>query len=146
VDWENGRITRKRSKTAEEKNTPTVSYKLWVDTFRLLKEYRSGKATVLLTKSGGLWAWEELGREGKVRSSDNIATNYNRLRKKLGLSKSLKIFRKTSATLIEGSQFRHFRPLFLGHAPQGIGEIHYADHSPEQFDEAVRWLGVQYGY
>ena len=149
VDWEAGRIIRKRSKTDDQPNTPTVSYKLWPETFDLLRKYRSGKPTVLLTKSGGLWAWEELGQDGKLHGSDNIATNFKRLRqrKDVSIAKSLKVFRKTSATRMEGSKdFRHFRPLFLGHAPDGIGEKHYADHSPAYFDEAVCWLRSQFKF
>ena len=49
VDWNAGRIRRKRSKTANHDNVPVVEYLLWPRTFDLLKEYRSGGELVLLT-------------------------------------------------------------------------------------------------
>ena len=85
VDWQKGIITRKRSKTGDRAKVPTVSYNLWPITFELLTKHRTGGPIVLLTHTGGRWAWEELGANGKVRSADNIATNYNRLRKKVGV-------------------------------------------------------------
>src|SRR5262245_11409394 len=52
VDWAAGRIIRKRSKTADRENVPVVNYKLWPQTFKLLKKYRSGTERVLLTERG----------------------------------------------------------------------------------------------
>ena len=39
VDWELGRIKRKRSKTQHLTNTPTVDYPLWGETFSLLQKH-----------------------------------------------------------------------------------------------------------
>ena len=38
VDWEAGRITRKRSKTKTQRKVPIVSYQLWPTTLALLKQ------------------------------------------------------------------------------------------------------------
>ena len=40
VNWEEGRIKRKRSKTGDCENVPTVNYKLWPETLRLLRQER----------------------------------------------------------------------------------------------------------
>lgn len=50
VDWQEGRIIRKRSKTSKHENVPTVSYLLWQETFRLLRQERNpeSKGLVLL--------------------------------------------------------------------------------------------------
>ena len=146
VDWEEGRIVRKRSKTEDQQNVPVVNYKLWPQTFEQLQEHDSGQETVLLTRSGGLWAWEERGADGKTHSSDNIASNFNRLRGKLGIAKSLDKLRKTSATKIEShAYYGRYKGHFLGHSPRTIAEKNYAAPSKELFDEILAWLGEQYG-
>ncbi len=158
VDWDAGRIVRKRSKTADEETVPTVSYRLWPRTLELLRQYRwpGGGPIVLRTETGGLWVWEEIGEDEKYHSSDNVVTLFNNLKKKLagrpehpvqfGKGKTLRAFRKTSSTRIEHSEFKDFRSLFLGHAPKTIAEKHYTEHDSELFDEAVAWLGRLYGF
>ena len=37
------------------------------------------------------------------------------------------------------------QPLFLGNSPRSIKDRHYSDPSQALFDEAVKWLGEQYG-
>lgn len=146
VDWRAGRITRKRSKTRDEANAPTVRYPLWGPTIALLKEYRSNDPDVVLTtKSGRRWVWNEWV-DGKLRSSDSIATNYSRLRERLK-SGPLKLIRKTSASLLDSHEYwGRYAAHFLGHSPRSIADRHYVRPSVEQFDRAVIWLGEQYGY
>jgi integrase len=152
VDWDRGRISRKRSKTRKHGDVPEVLYKLWQPTFELLKSYRSGQETVLLTKTGRLWVFEELTPEGKLRSTDSVATNFNRLKATLGkrgivIDKPLKSLRKTSATLIESHEtFGRYVSHFLGHSPRTIRDKHYAAPAVELFDEIMDWLGRQYGF
>jgi integrase len=148
VDWKAGRITRKRSKTRDQANVPTVSYPLWGRTFELLREYRSGGPVVLLNKAGKSQKWSEMTDGGKLRKSDSIASYYNWLkRKKLGgFKKPLKELRKTSASLLETRpEYRGFSTLFLGHAPQTIADRHYVRPPQDLFDQAVLWLGEQLG-
>jgi integrase len=150
VDWEAGRIIRKRSKTSDHKTVPTVNYLLWPETFRLLKEYRKPpeeSERVLLTKSGEPWTWEKIV-DGKLKSSDNIATNYSRLRAKLkGFNKPFKALRKTGATLLEKSEFSRFSQMYLCHSPGTVKDRHYVDSSQlqPQFDAAILWLGKELG-
>lgn len=146
VDWKEGRIIRRRSKTEDQVDVPIVNYKLWPQTFELLMKHDSGQATVLLTRSGGLWAWEERGDDGKTHSSDNIASNFNRLRDKLGVGKSLDKLRKTSATKIESHrEYGRYKIHFLGHSPRTLADKHYAAPSRDLFDEVLAWVGKQYG-
>ncbi|NTV80798.1 MAG: hypothetical protein HGA24_05170, partial [Candidatus Aminicenantes bacterium] len=59
VDWDEGRIIRKRSKTADVENVPVVNYLLWPETIRLLRQERAAAAAdhVLLgTSIGGVSA------------------------------------------------------------------------------------------
>jgi len=147
VDWRHGRIIRKRSKERDVKDAPTVNYKLWTKTFELLREYRSGGPTVLLTKTGGLWCWEAFGDDGKLRSSDSIATNFKRLRGKIG-GKLLpfKHLRKTGNSLLKTqAEFTDLGSHYLGQVPQTIEERHYSDPPQVRFDRALDWLGSQFG-
>lgn len=150
VDWDQGRIIRKRHKTKDVKNVPEVNYKLWTETFDLLKRWRSGQETVLLTKSGGLWAFDELVDKPdgsvKVKQTDNIATIFNRLRKKIGVDKPLASIRKTAGSELDhDAEFGRYAEHFLGEAPDRIATIHYLTPSQERFDAALVWLGKRFG-
>jgi integrase len=146
VDWTEGRIKRKRSKTSNHDEVPEVDYKLWSETFSLLKKWRSGGEIVLLTRSGRLWCWEELGEDGKTHTADSIATNFRRLRDSLGIPKSLDKLRKTSATHIEShKEYGRYKSHFLGLSPKSIADRHYAAPSTALFDEILMWLGTKYG-
>jgi len=71
VDWAEGRVIRRRSKTAGHENVPTVNYKLWPLTWTLLRQYRSGRERVLLTESGQPYVRKEI-RNGKLVKADDV--------------------------------------------------------------------------
>ena len=146
VDWNAGRIRRKRSKTANHDNVPVVEYLLWPRTFDLLKEYRSGGELVLLTESGRPWVRTDL-KDGKLVKSDSVASCYIWLKKRLkGFSKPLKQLRKTAASLLDTHPvYGRYAQLFLGQSPRSIADKHYVQPSQVLFDEAVLWLGEQLG-
>lgn len=146
VDWIEGRIIRKRSKTGDKDSTPVVNYKLWPITFQLLKQYRAGAGRVLLTESGKAWVRKELVN-GRPVKCDSIASNYSRLKERTGFNRPLKLLRKTSASLLEGHEvYGRFVSLFLGHSPRSMKDKHYAAPPQQLFDDAVLWLGGQYGF
>lgn len=150
VNWKKGRIRRKRSKTERHDQVPTVEYPLWRETFRLLKKFRSkGTQRVLVTGEGKPLKQESIV-EGVLVKSDNIQSAYRRLQKKLKLTpsqrKPLKLIRKTSASLLDSNKdYARYVSHFLGHAPQSMKDKHYSAGSQDIFDEAVKWLGKQYG-
>ncbi|HEY3788458.1 MAG TPA: hypothetical protein VGL71_06365, partial [Urbifossiella sp.] len=86
VDWKTGTITRKRSKTRDRKDAPTVCYKLWPETLRLLKAYRAdtavsthqGETRVLLTADGKPLVFAGV-KNGKFTGYDAIQSAYHRL-------------------------------------------------------------------
>lgn len=146
VDWERGRIRRKRSKTDDHPNVPVVEYLLWPETFELLKKYghRSGDRA-LLTSSGLPWVRDVLKPDGKRSKVDNIKSNFAHIKRRKGLKFSMKILRKTSASLLESeSEFARYATLFLGHSPRSIAERHYVAPSQENFDRAIKWLAMKY--
>jgi integrase len=145
VDWDRGRVTRKRSKTRDRANVPTVNYKLWPATFEMLKKYRSGHERVLLTKKGLPYVRERMDGGRTVRS-DGFRSSYRVFQRRLGFKKTLKYLRKTGASLLNSHPvYGRLTDLYLGHAPKTMAERHYAAPPQELFDEAVTWLGRQLG-
>ena len=149
IDWRRGVITRKRGKTSDKDNVPTVQYKLWGETFALLKQFNTGNDPVLTTRRGGEWAFRRLRADGTLWRNDNVAPLFRRVLKAcklLGKGLSHYNLRKTSATLLEShSEYGRYVTYFLGHSPKGTAAKHYAAPSTELFDAAVTWLGRQYG-
>ncbi len=145
VDWQAGRIIRKRSKTAGIDGVPVVNYKLWPATFKLLKKYRSGAERVLLTESGKPYVRKELVN-GKLVKADGFISNFAHLKRRLKFKKPMKQVRKMSATLLESHEtYGRVTALFLGHAPRSMKDRHYAAPSQELLDSAVLWIGKQMG-
>ena len=140
VDWKTGRIIRKRSKTMREKSVPIVDYKLWGETFRLLKKHgnRQGERVFLNNNGQPLRRWEE-NDNGKVRNQDNVSEAWARL-----TDKPLKLLRKTAASLLATHPtYGQFAFLFLGHSPKTTAEKHYVQVPQQLFDEAMEWLGKE---
>lgn len=147
VNWEKGTVTRKRSKTADYANVPTVTYNLWKETFGLLQQHRAKEGEFALTnQDGGCLKVEMLNQDGKLHKIDNVRSAFNRLSRATKIIKPLKLLRKTSATLLRSNRlFSGVENLFLGHAPRSMSDRHYAQTPQELFDEAIAWLGKQYG-
>jgi integrase len=145
VNWRDGRVVRKRSKTRGHDSAPTVNYPLWRCTFALLKQHRSGTDRVLLTKSGQAFVRKRQSAEGKLTGGDNFAANFKWLQKRIGFNKPMKLLRKTGASMLEThATYGRFTSLFLGHAPATMAQGHYAAPPQELFDAAVLWLGEQF--
>jgi integrase len=154
VDWETGRITRKRTKTKDKTNVPTVSYPLWPCTFELLKEWRSEHAElVLVNRNGEPLKFEVIDDDDRHKKNDNIHNAFkrliDRLTKQEKLDKrdrpTLKLIRKTGATAL-GSHptYLALTSHYLGHAPVSMAEKYYANPPQRLVDEAINWLGTEF--
>lgn len=147
LDLKKERITRKRIKTKEEENVPTVTYPLWKETIEAIKEVMAKDGEyALLTSNGTKWVNKERVSETKVNNTDNIRSAFVRLCKKTKIEgKSFKMFRATSASKLGNNErFRAIAPLFLGHAPSGVFERHYLAESGSILAEGIKWLRTQY--
>ena len=147
-EYQGGRITRKRTKTRNRSDkVPTVDYLLWSETDALLSKYRSEHPELVLLNQRGRPLWVETEKEnGKFHRNSNIRCNFFRLRKKTKIPKTLKLLRKTSASMLEAHpEYGRYAEYFLGEAPSSVASRHYVRPSEEQFDAALRWLGQQYG-
>lgn len=149
------RITRKRTKTRDSSDkVPVVSWKLWDETAKLLREQKSNdKVRVFINENGNPVYRKDLKEGGNVGNTNNIAKGWERLIKKLKNQKLLTttkpmiLLRKTGPSKLEEHEsYGRFAQYFLGQAPQSLAERRYAEPSKEQFDKAVKWLGEQYGF
>ena len=101
VDWKLGMITRKRSKTRQHEDVPTVTYRLWNRTFKLLKQHRQSEGDLVLrTKSGRQWLTKRQVN-GVFSRTDNTKSVYRHLVDRTGLEKPIKGLRKTSSSLLD---------------------------------------------
>jgi len=148
VDWERGRIKRKRSKTEVHANVPVVDYPLWSETAERLRQFgRRDGDRALLTESGRPWVRDLLLPNGKRSKVDNIKSNFAHVKRRKGVQYSMKLLRKTSASLLETMpEFARYATLFLGHSPRSIADRHYVAPSQGNFDKAIHWLGGMYGF
>jgi hypothetical protein len=157
IDWKEGRIIKRREKTKkkakkqqnDKKNKPKiplVNYLLWRETFELLKKHRSSHPDLVLLNTLGNPLWVRGIDENEKQTNNCAITNrWNRLKRKLKIDKPYKTFRATSADHIHGSDYLIHHPLFLGDVDKSIGGIHYSTEGKPILDEAIRWLGEQYG-
>jgi integrase len=154
VDWQAHTITRKRSKTQDCKNVPTVTYPLWDSTFALLEKYGNKTGERVLTNGRGspLKVVTLMGK--KVVNVDIIGTMYGKFRKRcqeagvLTESPTLKMFRKTSHSLIGNAPndtWATYKVYFLGHAPMTVADKHYFRLDQAEFAKAIQWLGETLG-
>jgi integrase len=149
------RITRKRSKTADQENTPEVGYPLWPETAKLLKAHRCDDADRWLVNDAGepLRA-DIIDDDGKLRRRDAIRSAVRRTYQKVNAQRKrddrpkmpthdLKLLRKLGAdTITQNPKFGgRIADLYLGHSPRSMREKHYAGPEQAKLDEAVAWLG-----
>jgi integrase len=140
IDWCAGTITRRRSKTQQHEQTPTVCYRLWRATWTLLQHYgnRTGDHA-LLTKTGKTWVRDEIVG-GKRHRVDAIRSAYRHF----GIPYALKLFRKTGSTVLDRG-YPDCVERYLGHVPRTVTDRSYVDPSQDRFDDAIAWLGRQFG-
>lgn len=141
VDFANGTIRRKRTKTHKKKRVPKVCFKLWPRTLELLNKYKAakkkGQPFVLLNANG---------RQLVRGETDNIKKTFGRIMAAKKIKATPKMFRATSSTMLdEHPRYGRYARYFLGHAPRTTGDKHYITPSQRNFDRALRWLGRKYG-
>jgi integrase len=149
VDWALGTISRKRTKSRNREKAPTVTYKLWDETLRLLDENNSERDDWVLVTSAGTPLLVRGVRAGKPTKKDMIQTQFWRWNKKnqFVCKFQLKQLRTTSASLLERhTEFAQYVPLFLGQAQNNGGDMRSMKLRQNRFDAAVKWLGEQYGF
>jgi integrase len=144
VNWKRGTLARARSKT-RERNGPVVTYRLWAETFTLLKKHRAKGELALTTDEGNplVKYWLE---DGKMRRYDSIQSAWARLGQKMGgkIRLGMKHLRKTSASLLgQHPQYKFYANHFLADSPKSIADRHYVRPNDDEFFLALDWLRGQ---
>jgi hypothetical protein len=154
VDWQEGRIKRKRVKTQKARNVPEVDYLLWPETFELLKQFRSHHPELVLTTETGGKLVDRMYKEGKKKTGkkDMVQLAWKRWwkgtpKRPCPVSESrirFKELRAFGSTLIESHElYGRYKGHYLGHAPRTVADKHYAKPSRELFDKITTWLHDQ---
>ncbi|WP_161604353.1 tyrosine-type recombinase/integrase [Roseiconus nitratireducens] len=138
VDLKKGQITRKRSKTGDHGNVPTVTWRLWPETLALLKEHVSGGDRVLVNEAGRPLVQEKDGK----RTADAVKKAMDRLRTDTKRKDPItfKRFRPTAATKLHEGPHAKFTQYFLDQSPKSVADQFYVQPNQRQFNEAVSWL------
>lgn len=137
-----GYITRKRHKT-KKTNAPTVSWKLWPETIKAIKNHANKSGDLLFTRENGL-PWVVEGLNGKnTRKRDDVFRRdlWTGFAKRLELRLSADAIRASSANLLKTDSDRtnqlSLQIKYLGQTPSGIALRHYIDPLQEELDAAV---------
>lgn len=126
---------------------PKVNYRLWGETFALLKKFRSNHPVlVLVNRNGSPLRQRGFRADGKTHNLDNIKKAYERVCTRSHIvCRPLKMIRKTGLSKLEEHEtFGRYAQYYLGQAQETVAESRYAKPSEEQFDRALQWLGEQF--
>lgn len=148
IDFENRTITRRRTKTKHQMNSPTVTYPLWERTFNLLKQEANKEGDLALTNAKGeaLIREEFRKKDGKLKRTDNIRSALGRLYKWMGddaPNVPPKHIRKLGATMLAAEYGEALAYRYLADVPSGVAARHYIANNDERFAAAIAWLEQQ---
>lgn len=163
VDWVNGRICRARSKKKKllakkrsKDDLIKINYKLWPETFRLLKKFGNRTGLALTNESGGQLVVSEIGDSGNETRNDNIVSAYKRVIAKLKnrkllpktFKKSLKQLRKTGPDMLDqhAEKYAEFIDVMLDHSRVANRSYLKSGKAYKPFDEALEFVGKQFGF
>ena len=145
VDWDRGRIRRKRSKTDDHEHVPTVDYPLWPRDLESAPQVRPSRRRPC--------APHRIGSDmapGRIEGPTASGRRSMRSRATMSISSGRRPIRSDEITPEDLGDpdrvpraFRRYTGHFLGHAPSSLAERHYAAPSKELFDLAITWLGHQ---
>ena len=140
IDLASRTLTRKRVKTQGWDEVPTVTYHLWDDTAKLLKEQMadSGPHALLDARGEPLYIETKDGPNGaslydKIKSSWRDYFGRKKVKKY-----TLKDFRFFSADLIKNGPYRVYQEVWLGHSPKTVAAKNYS--GAEDCTEVCKWL------
>jgi integrase len=146
IDQDKWTLTRRRAKTGDDENTPTVCYELWPETVDALKQLPTWKGLLFTTEKGTSMYNTFYREDGSVGVKDLFGTYWKRNfdpKPPIPLCK----FRSIGTTMLLKSElFRQYGDYFLGHAPKTDIEKSYGAESDEPFFRALRFIREQLGY
>lgn len=143
IDLTKWTLTRKRVKTKDQKNVPTVCYKLWPETIAELKKIPHRTGIVFQTREGKPLYSTSYNAAGKALKKDLFSTYWQRSDPKPSIP--LGKFRSIGSTQLKkpGSSYRWAVEIFLGHAPSTMESKRYSAEDDEPFFEATDFIRQQ---
>lgn len=161
VNWTAGTIRRQRSKTRKKgEHVPTITYTLWPETMKLLRQHRAdSRDNVLLNTNGTPLVRQAIKADGKMQRTDAIRLAFRRLAQKIDrqvmdgtkgiratrLPQEFTRLRRTGATLIANHFDEGLAEYWLGHTPKTVAGRHYIAPNADRLTQAIQWLGGQIG-
>jgi integrase len=140
IDLTAGTLTRRRVKTGDNADVPTVTYLLWPITRQLLETFWSDHPDLALTSKDNTPLWTASVEGDRTPRKDLIRKQWKKA--KPGIP--LKALRSVAATLLQSHPiFGRCVSLFLGHSPRTVADRHYAAPPQQLFNEAIQWLHDQ---
>lgn len=133
IDLRKKTLTRKRIKTTEWVNVPTVTYYLWDETIELLKKTMSKNSKYVLTDAAGEILYFTEKKDGIATLYDKVGVQWrDYFRRNKNKKYTLKDFRFFGADLL-GMNPLHmpYKEAFLGHSLKSVAERNY---SSKNFD------------
>ena len=129
IDLEKRTLVKRRQKTGEWEKVPKITYWLWNETVRLLRQERDPDGEFVLTDARGGCLYISTKSEEGAKHYDKIKSQW---RDHFGRSEAklytLKDFRFFSADLIKESEWRGMWEIFLGHSLRTVAERHYGSN------------------
>lgn len=141
VDLKNGRLFHQRQKLNKRKNAPTINYKLWPETIRLLKQRKKTHELVFLNSDGEPYC-KEILIKGVPTEYDGIGNWWQKNKLNYDLPR-LDFLRKTGTTFISKLN-RAYKRMYLAETLQGVEDISY-DYSDREVDEMFDSLTDEIG-
>ncbi len=146
IDTKRWTLTRRRAKTGDNPQTPTVCYELWPETIEALKQLPNQDGLLFRTEKGTPMYSTFYRDNGSVGVKDLFGTYWQRNfdpKPAIPLSK----FRSIGTTMLRRHElFRQYGDYFLGHTPNTIIDQNYGAEPDNPFFKALRFIRKQLGY
>jgi len=152
-------LTRRRVKTGDQPQTPTVRYQLWPETIVELKRLPSRTGLLFTTRDGKPMyetfyrcknckvRWKrgascpQCGGDGKAGKKDLFSDYWQEPTITPGK------FRSVATTALKSDKlFRGFEEYFLAHSPKTIADQHYGAEDDTVFFEALQFIRRKLGW
>jgi integrase len=142
IDQTSWTLTRRRAKTGDNPDTPTVRYKLWDDTIKLLRKLPHRQGLLFKTTNGSPMYETRFDSKGEPKIKDLFSTYWRDLSSKPAIS--LGKFRSIAATAMKKDKlYRPYVDYFLAHAATKLSDLHYGREDDVQFFEALAFVRKQ---
>lgn len=145
IDTQKWILTRRRVKTGDQPQVPTVRYKLWPETIKELKKLPTRKGLLFLTSNKTPMYETKYQANGKPTKKDLFSDYWQDIKDKpsftLGKVRSI-----SSTQLKKRPSYRGYVDYFLAHAPGKLSDQDYSAEDDDAFFEALEFIRKALGF